>query len=129
MRVSRPLRELVRYAAVGTVATLAHFAGLALWVEGAHGAAWIGSGLGAALGAQVAFFGNRRLTFGHRGALGPAWRRFMVTAALGAVAGMAVVAAATALGLHYLAAQALATALVMLLTFAINRSWTFGPQR
>ena len=117
---------LLRYAGVGAAATLAHYALLAAWVEGVHGAAWIGSGLGATLGAQLAFFGNRAWTFAHRGALAPAWWRFMGTALLGAGFGMAVVAAGVALGGHYLLAQALATGLGLLLTFAINRRWTFG---
>ncbi|MFM8738510.1 MAG: GtrA family protein [Betaproteobacteria bacterium] len=39
----------------------------------------------------------------------------------------AVVASGVALGLHYLLAQVLATALVMLATYHLNRVWTFGP--
>ena len=42
-----------------------------------------------------------------------------------ALQGMAVVAAAVALGMHYLVAQVLATITGLLLTFAINRAWTF----
>ena len=116
----------LRYAGVGAAATLAHYALLAVWVEGLHGPAWVGSGLGATLGAQLAFFGNRAWTFDHRGALAPAWWRFMGTALLGAALGMAVVAVGVALGWHYLLAQMLATGLGLLLTFAINRHWTFG---
>lgn len=117
---------LWRYAAVGAVATAAHFALLTLLVETGACPAWLASGLGAVLGAQVAFVGNRRLTFAHRGPMGRAWRRFMGTAALGAASGMLIVATLTTAGLHYLAAQAVATVLVMLSTFAINRAWTFG---
>jgi len=120
---------LWRYAAVGAVATAAHFALLALLVEAGACPAWLASGLGAVLGAQVAFFGNRRLTFAHAGPLARAWRRFMGTAALGAAAGMVIVATLTAAGVHYLLAQAAATLLAMLLTFAINRAWTFGTPR
>lgn len=121
-----PAGALARYAAVGAVATLTHFLVLTLWVEAAGGAAWIGSGLGAVVGAQVAFVGNRWLTFAHQGPRAAAWWRFMGTAAFGAVVGMAIVAVVTAAGGHYLLAQALATGLAMLLTFAINRRWTFG---
>jgi putative flippase GtrA len=117
---------LLRYAGVGGLATVAHWALLALLVERAGIAPWLASGCGAVLGAQVAFVGNRRYTFGHAGPLWPAWWRFMGTALLGAGVGMAVVAAGVALGLHYLLAQAGATALVLLLTFAVNRVWAFG---
>ena len=116
----------MRYVLVGVVATAAHWALLALLVEWGGVMPWRASGAGAVLGAQVAFFGNRRCTFGHQGRVAPAWARFMGTAALGAVFGMAVVAAGGALGAHYLLAQAVATVAVTLLTFGVNRAWTFG---
>ncbi len=116
----------MRYAAVGAAATAAHWLTLAALVEVARVPAWLASGVGAVLGAQLAFVGNRQFTFAHRGAGWPAWWRFMSTAAVGALAGMAVVGAGVALGLHYLLAQAVATLLVMLGTFAVNRRWTFG---
>jgi putative flippase GtrA len=115
-----------RYLGVGALATAAHWALLALLVEGHIAPAWLGSGAGAVFGAQVAFVGNRRFTFDHRGAWVPAWWRFMGTALLGAVVGMAIVAAGVAVGLHYLLAQAVATACGVLLTFAVNRVWTFS---
>jgi putative flippase GtrA len=117
---------LLRYAGVGGLATVAHWALLALLVEKAGVAPWLASGCGAVLGAQVAFFGNRRYTFGHAGPLWPAWWRFMGTALLGGGVGMAIVALGVALGAHYLLAQAVATALVLLMTFAVNRVWAFA---
>jgi putative flippase GtrA len=117
---------LLRYAGVGGLATAAHWALLAMLVEGVGLAPWLSSGCGAVLGAQLAFFGNRRYTFGHAGPLWPAWWRFMGTALLGAGIGMAIVALGVALGAHYLLAQAVATALVLLLTFAVNRVWAFA---
>ena len=126
MKAGAARLALVRYAAVGVAATVAHWALLALLVEGPGLPAWLGSGAGAVLGAQVAFFGNRRFTFAHRGALWPAWWRFMGTALLGMAVGMVIVGGGVALGSHYLLAQAGATLLVMLLTFAVNRAWTFA---
>jgi len=99
---------------------------LVLAVQAAGIAAWLGSGLGAVVGAQVAFFGNRRFTFDHAGAWGPAWWRFMGTALAGGLLGMVIVGAGVALGLHYLLAQALATGTSVVLTFAVNRHWTFA---
>lgn len=116
----------LRYAAVGAVATLAHYTLLAALVEGLHWPAGWAAGAGAALGAQVAFVGNRWFTFGHRGPLWPAWWRFQATAAVGALTSMAVVAGGVALGTHYLLAQLLATLLALVLTYLINRRWTFA---
>jgi hypothetical protein len=67
----RPKRD--RYPVQhSALATLAHCAVLALAVEWAAWPAWLGSGVGALIGVQVAFFGNRALTFAYRGAVGPA---------------------------------------------------------
>jgi len=120
------MKRLLRYAAVGAAATAAHWALLALAVEAWHWRPWLGSGAGALLGAQVAFWGNRRYTFQHRGAWRPAWVRFHVTAGAGALLGMGLVAMGVWAGLHYLLAQAVATTLVMLATFAANRAWAFN---
>jgi putative flippase GtrA len=121
-------KGLPRYALVGLIATLAHYLLLAALVEWAQISPWLASGFGAALGAQVAFVGNRRFTFQHRGPLWPAWWKFQGTAVLGAALGMALVAAGAVLGVHYLVAQAAATGLALLLTYAVNRAWSFaGP--
>lgn len=119
------MQRFTRYAAIGVVATAAHYALLAACVQWLHWPAFVGSGVGAVLGAQVAFFGNRRFTFDHAGPLGDAWPRFQATAAAGALLGMAIVAAGVAAGVHYLVAQAAATGLGLLFTFAVNRAWTF----
>ena len=119
------MHRFSRYVAVGAVATAVHYAVLVLAVEVAGWPAVVGSGLGAVVGAQVAFFGNRRFTFGHRGAVGPAWLKFQGTAVLGALFGMAVVAAGVRADLHYLLAQVVATVATVVLTFAINRAWAF----
>ena len=119
------MRRLARYTLVGAFATAAHYALLAVLVEIARVPAWLASGLGAALGAQVAFFGNRGFTFDHRGEIAPAWVRFQGTALAGALLGMVIVGVGVRLGLHYLAAQVVATGAALLLTFAVNRAWTF----
>ena len=119
------MTRFLRYVGVGAVATAVHYAVLAACVELGHWPAWWGSGVGAVVGAQVAFFGNRRFTFDHSGPVGPAWLKFMGTAGAGALLGMAVVALGVALGWHYLAAQVAATLCSLLLTYAVNRAWTF----
>lgn len=119
------MQRFFRYTAVGAFATAVHYAVLAACVEWLGLPAWLGSGAGAVVGAQVAYAGNRWLTFAHRGAIGASWPRFQFTALLGALLGMAVVALGVRLGAHYLLAQVIATGLGLLLTFAVNRAWTF----
>ena len=118
------MTRFVRYVGVGAVSTALHYAVLVSCVELGDWPAWLASGFGAAVGAQLAFFGNRRFTFDHSGAVGPAWLKFMGTAGAGALLGMAVVALGVALGWHYLAAQVAATLCSLLLTYAVNRAWT-----
>lgn len=82
--------------------------------------------LGALGGAMVAYLANRRFTFSsvarHRRAL----PRFFVVAALGAGLNSLIVWVGTsALIWHYLAAQAVATVVILALTYHLNRSWTF----
>jgi len=119
------MTALLRYAGVGAAATAAHYALLTVGVEvGGWPPAWA-AGIGAAVGAQVAYVGNRWLTFNHRGPWWPSWWRFQGTALIGVVASSALVALGTHAGMHYLLAQAAATILTMLLTFAINQRWAF----
>ena len=119
------MRRFVLYTVVGGLATAAHYAVLIACVELAGWPAWLASGFGAVVGAQVAFLGNRRYTFEHRGAAAGPWLKFQGTALLGALLGMAIVAAGVRIGLHYLLAQVVATGAMLVLTFAINRAWSF----
>lgn len=115
-----------RYAAVGAVATAVHYAILAGAVEAGLLAPPRAAALGAWVGAQVAFAGNAAFTFRGAGASMGGWLRFQVTAVLGAVLSYALVALGVRLGLHYLAAQVVATLLNLVVTFEINRRWSFA---
>ena len=119
------MRQLIRYASVGAVATATHYAILIACVQWAHWPAWLASGYGAAIGAQVAYLGNRWFTFVNRARIRASWLRFQALALAGALLGMVIVAAAVQVGIYYLLAQMLATGIVMLLTFFLNRAWTF----
>ena len=119
------MQRFVRYTLVGAIATAVHYALLGVVVEWLRWPAFIGSGLGAVAGAQVAFFGNRWFTFRHAGHVTRAWFKFQSTAIVGAGVGMFVVGVGVRLGVHYLVAQVMATLLSLGLTFAINRAWTF----
>ena len=115
----------MRYTAVGAFATAVHYGLLVLCVERAGWPAFAASGFGAVVGAQVAYLGNRWFTFAHRGDVRASWPRFQAAALLGALLGMAIVALGVRLGVHYLIAQVLATLTSLVLTFAVNRVWTF----
>jgi putative flippase GtrA len=121
-------RRFLAYLAVGALATSVHYALLIAAVEWGRWPAWLASGAAAVIGAQLGYFGNRSVTFSHQGPVAQSWRRFQITALFGAGISMLVVALAVHWGLHYLLGQLLATALAVLLTYAINRRWTFGTK-
>ncbi|MEI8267514.1 MAG: GtrA family protein [Betaproteobacteria bacterium] len=121
--------QLRRYTGVGVLAVAAHLGVLALSVEFFGVPPGWGSAAGAVVGAQVAFFGNRRYTFGHLGPMWSAWWRFQITALAGGALGACLVGVTTARGLHWLPAQVIATGLVLLVTFTVNLRWTFGRRR
>ena len=121
----KPAAAFVRYSAVGAIATAVHYGVLVLCVERGHWPAFAASGFGAVVGAQVAYLGNRWFTFAHRGDVAASWPRFQATALLGALLGMVIVALGVRLGVHYLIAQLLATLTSLVITYAVNRVWTF----
>lgn len=116
-----------RYVLVGAVATGFHYLTLLGLVELGHVEPAIAAGTGAAIGALVAYAGNRRFTFSgctppHRVAL----PRFLLLAALGAVMNGGIVwAGSEIVGWHYLASQIVATLLTLVVTYTFNRFWTF----
>lgn len=126
MMSRRHARAFLRYVVVGVAATAAHYLLLAALVELGHWAAAPAAGLGALLGAQVAFVGNRWFTFAHRGPWLAAWWRFQATAVIGGSVSTSAVALGQLVGLHYLVAQVLGTLMSLALTYAVNRRWSFG---
>jgi len=119
------MRHFLKYSTVGAIATLVHYGVLVACVERFGWPAYLAAGLGAVIGAQVAYLGNRWFTFSHRGSVAASWVRFQTTALAGALLGMGIVATGVTLGLHYLLAQFTATLTGLVLTFGINRLWTF----
>ena len=121
------MRPMLRYAAVGAAATALHYALLAGLVEFGGLPAAPSAALGAVAGAQLAYVGNRQLTFSdRRHAWWSSWWRFQLVAVGGALLSAGLVALGARLGVHYLAAQVGATLLTMLVTYRANARHTFG---
>lgn len=112
----------------GGIATALHYAVLIALVEGLGLSAAPSAAIGTLCGAAVSYALNRRVTFaGTTTGHGQAVPRFIAVALLSAfLNGLLVWIGIHALGWHYMVAQALATVLVMGLTFRLYRNWTFA---
>lgn len=122
------LSQFLKFAAGGAVGTACHYATLVLWVEVLGGAVVPGALAGFCVGALVNYLIARRFVFRsdrpHRAAL----PRFGLVAATGAAINTGIVAGLSGAGLHYLAAQVVATVAVLVWNYLLNRAWTFtGP--
>lgn len=116
----------VRYTLIGGIATAVHYAVLVALVEGFDFSPSPSAMFGALCGALVAYTGNREFTFASSALHHIALPRFLVIAAIGAILSGGMVWVGTVmLAWHYLIAQLVATILIMLLTYQLNRLWTF----
>jgi putative flippase GtrA len=118
--------QFIRYGGAGAVGTAAHFGVLASLVRFADAEAVAASTAGAIVGALINYAMNHRFTFASGRAHRIALPRFLVVASAGVLVNAAVFAAALNFAhVHYLVAQAAATATVLVAGFLANRAWTF----
>jgi putative flippase GtrA len=118
--------QFLQFAGVGIVGTIVHYTTLTFLVESIHAGPVISSGIGAVLGAITNYFLNYYYTFNSSARHHHALPKFLLIAGIGLILNTAVMGLCTGiLMFHYLVAQLLATALVLLWTFSANRIWTF----
>lgn len=116
------------YLLAGGIATVVHYAVLLMLVEVFGLAPSLSAVVGALCGAAVSYLVNRHLTFpGATVRHQLAVPKFLAVAVAGALVNGALVWVGVHwLVWHYLLAQAVATLLVLGLTYRLNRSWTFA---
>jgi putative flippase GtrA len=119
------LAQFLKFAAAGAVGTACHYATLVLWVEVLGGPVVPGTLAGFCVGALVNYLIARRFVFASDRPHATAVPRFALVAATGAALNTAIVAWLNGAGLHYLAAQVVATGAVLVWNFFLNRAWTF----
>jgi len=117
--------RLLRYACAGSGGTALQYLALVALAQSGQMRPEAAAVLAAASGALANYILNRRFIFDAAPAHAVALPRFLAVAAASALASATLVGVAGALGIHYLAGQALATALVLLSGFELNRRWTF----
>jgi len=126
-RYIRVIPKFLRYALVGGFATAVHYVVLVTLVELFSLSPLLAASLGAACGVVIAYAGNRLFTFGNDACHRIVLPRFMLVAVLGTVLNGAIVwAGMEILSLHYMSAQVAATLWVLMMTYSLNRTWTFA---
>jgi len=111
---------------VGGVATAMQYALLILLVRAFDMAPTPASSIGFVLSAGVNYLLNYRFTFRSDRPHAPAAAKFGLLAGAGLLINAAIMRLMIGAGVHYLIAQACATAVVLVWNFVGNSIWTFG---
>jgi putative flippase GtrA len=126
---ARPARstasQFSRYGLAGAIGTALHYAALVGLVQFAQFPAVAASTAGAVAGAGVNYALNHRWTFASPQSHARALPRFAAIALAGIGLNALVMAMLIGFGAHYLAAQVVATGLVLVAGYFANRAWTF----
>jgi putative flippase GtrA len=119
------VRDFLRFATVGAVATAAHYAVMIALVQFGGVDPVTATVCGFAVGAVVSYTLNRRYTFAVRPAYMRGFLKFAIVIGIGAVLNAAIVALFIRFGLHYMVAQVIATCVVLIWNFAGARLIVF----
>ncbi len=126
MAPSVDLGRWLRFGVVGATAAGVHLGVAVLAVEAGGAHPQLANVLGFAVAFVVSYLGQRFLTFGG----GPSHRvavlRFAAVAGLGALVNVIVAGALLWLGLHYVAAITAGLLTAAVVTYQLNRHWTFA---
>lgn len=124
---ARTLRQFLAFTGVGAVGTAGHYLTLILFVEGFNTDPVIATSLGFVVGALINYILNYKYTFASDSPHGRTLVRFFIVALVGALVNSGIMyLGATLLDFNYLLIQLLATAIVLLQNFVLNRLWTFA---
>lgn len=123
-------RQFLCFTLVGGVGTAAHYAVLISMVSGMGINPVISTTAGFMAGMVINYLLNRRYTFFSRRAHREAFWRFVTVAFVGMLINSTAMAVFNlGLNIHYLAAQVMATALVLSWNFLGSRYWVFNDAR
>lgn len=117
--------QFLRFVIVGAGGTGLHYAVLWSLVIFGNAAPALSAFAGATVGAAFNYWLNRRFTFDSTRPHRKAVPLFVVVAAGSAVLNGFIVGSLSQHGLHFMLAQVVATAVVLVLNFVISKKWIF----
>lgn len=120
-------KQFVTYAAVGLIGTIAHYIILISLVELLDIPPVIATTSGFITGALINYVLNYKYTFRSQNKHLDTFSKFITTAILGGTINSMIMYIGTLITMaNYIVVQILATGIVLLLNFFINKHWTFA---
>lgn len=127
---ARTVRQFLAFTGVGAVGTAGHYLTLVMLVEGLHQDPVLSTSLGFLVGALINYILNYKYTFSSNNPHGQTLLRFFIVALIGALVNSGIMfLGATRLGFNYMLIQIVATAVVLVQNFILNRLWTFAEPK
>lgn len=124
---SGTFRQFIYFAGIGVIGTGGHYLTLILLVELLAINPGLATTAGFLVGALINYILNYRFTFRSSKRHSEALSKFLLVAAVGAVLNYAIMQGGlTYTSLHYLLIQVVATGVVLLWNFIVNKRWTFS---
>ena len=120
------MRQFITFLGAGAIATAGHYLVLLLLVEIGHVLPAVASMIGAVAGAVISYYLNRNYTFHSKASHAKIAPKFFIVASLAVVVNTVLMATFTIwLLLPYFLAQVLTTCLLIIITFSLNKLWSF----
>lgn len=123
------LKQFIYFTAVGGVGTGGQYLTLIALVESGILKAVSASVIGISVGAIINYVLNYRFTFKSKKSHKEAMSKFFIVATIGAIINTGLMyVGVNLMHLYYLLAQIVATGIVLLWNFIVNKYWTFGQE-
>lgn len=123
-------KQFIIFAAVGVIGTIAHYIVLLTAVYLFILDPVLASTLGFLAGAQINYILNYVITFNSNKRHRDAMPRFMIVATTGLILNYVIMSiGVNYLLINYMIVQVLATLLILVWNFVVNRIWTFGIKK
>ena len=120
------VHQFLSFLGAGAIATTCHYAVLVALVEVANVVPVSASALGALTGAAISYYLNRNFTFHSKADHRKTAPKFFAVALLAIVINTALMVVFTIwLLIPYFLAQVLTTGLLIIITFGLNKLWSF----
>ena len=123
----RTVRQFMAFTGVGAVGTAGHYLTLVLLVEALHRDPVLSTSMGFVVGAMINYILNYKYTFSSNKAHHETLFRFLLVALIGALINSGIMYVGTTLwSVNYLLTQIVATGIVLVQNFTLNKLWTFS---